>query len=68
MGFDFGIPLIRVMGGISEGYISYGASIKFWPLKLTIGFYGAELGPEYKQEKSGRAVIYLSLFDFSFEA
>ena len=67
LGFDIGIPLIRLMAGMSEGYISYGATVSLWPFKLTAGFYGVELGRDYKQEKGSRAFIYLSLLDFAFE-
>jgi hypothetical protein len=67
-GFDFGIPLIRLMLGFSEGYLSYGARIKLWPFVLTAGFYGVELGHEYRQLKGKRLIIYLSLLDFSFDA
>lgn len=68
IGAEAGIPLLRVFGGFSEGYISYGASFDIYMFKLTAGFYNVELGSEYKEEKGGRAVIYLSLFDFSFDA
>jgi hypothetical protein len=67
IGFDIGIPLIRVMAGLSEGYISYGATVSLWPFKITAGFYGVELGSEYKQEKGSRAFVYISLLDFAFE-
>jgi len=36
--------------------------------KVTAGFYDLELGSTYKQTKSRRFIIYLSLFDFSFDA
>lgn len=67
-GFDFGIPMIRAMIGFNEGYLSYGARINLWPFVLTAGFYGVELGNEYRQLKGSRLIIYLSLLDFSFDA
>ncbi len=67
-GFDIGIPMIRAMVGLNEGYLSYGAKVKLWPFVLTAGFYGVELGNEYRQLKGNRLIIYLSLLDFSFDA
>ena len=67
-GFDLGIPMIRAMLGFNEGYISYGVRTRIWPFELTAGFYGVELGNEYRQEQGKRIIIYLSLFDFSFDA
>jgi len=67
-GFDIGIPMIRAMIGINEGYLSYGAKLRLWPFVLTAGFYGVELGNEYRQLKGNRLIIYLSLLDFSFDA
>ncbi len=68
IGAEAGIPLVRVFAGYSEGYLSYGAQLNVYMFKLTAGFYGVELGSEYKEEKGSRALIYLSLFDFSFDA
>ncbi len=68
LGAQFGIPGITFLGGINSGYYSYGAMLDFAFLKLTAGFYSVELGSKYKQVESKRFVIYLSLFDFSFDA
>jgi hypothetical protein len=65
-GLELNFPLISVYGGFNGGYWSYGAGVNFWPFKLTAGFYGTEIGVKYKQEQSKRAVLMLSLFDFSF--
>jgi hypothetical protein len=67
-GAQVGIPGITVMGGINSGYYSYGATLDIGFMKLTGGFYDVELGSKYKQVKSKRMIIYLSLFDFSFDA
>jgi hypothetical protein len=56
------------MGGVNSGYYSYGATVDLNFIKLTTGFYDVELGSKYKQIKSKRFVIYMSLFDFSFDA
>ncbi|MBF0313195.1 MAG: hypothetical protein HQK50_17415 [Oligoflexia bacterium] len=67
-GMEFGIPLISAMFGWSGGYISYGAQFEFWPLKVIGGFYGTEIGGGYRQEEGKRALIYVSILHFSFDA
>lgn len=67
-GAEVGIPGIKVMGGINSGYYSYGATLDMNFMKISAGLYDVELGSTYKQVKSKRFVIYLSLFDFSFDA
>lgn len=67
-GGQVGIPGITLMGGLNSGYYSYGAEVNLAFMKLTAGFYDVELGSKYKQTKSRRFIIYLSLFDFSFDA
>ncbi len=70
LGFDFGIlssPGIRVHAGWNAGYVSYGATIDLWIFRLTAGFYTVELGTKYKEQPGKRGLIYLSLFNFSFE-
>jgi hypothetical protein len=67
-GAEAGIPGLKVMAGLNSGYYSYGATVDLAFMKLTGGFYDLELGTTYKQIKSRRFIIYLSLFDFSFDA
>lgn len=67
-GAQVGIPGLKLMGGLNSGYYSYGAQIDIGFMKLTAGFYDMELGSRYKQIKSRRFLIYLSLFDFSFDS
>ncbi|MBC7713562.1 MAG: hypothetical protein H7177_09490 [Rhizobacter sp.] len=67
LGAEFAIPLITVYAGWSEGYVSYGASVKLWPVKLTAGFYGVEIGSKFREQEAKRFIVYLSLFDFSFD-
>ncbi len=67
-GGQVGIPGIMLMGGLNSGYYSYGAQLDLAFMKLVGGFYDVELGSKYKQTKSRRFIIYLSLFDFSFDA
>ena len=65
LGAELGIPFVTLHTGWNAGYLSYGATVKFWPLKLTAGFYGIELGSKFKEQEAKRIIIYLSLFDFS---
>jgi hypothetical protein len=67
LGFQFGLPLVRAFAGLNAGYVSYGLQLRFWPISILAGFYSAEIGAEFKQEEAKRAILYLSLFDFSFD-
>ena len=67
-GAQVGIPGLTFLAGTNSGYYSYGAQVDLAFMKLTGGFYDVELGSKYKQTKSKRFIIYLSLFDFSFDA
>ena len=66
-GSEFSLPIVSLLAGWNEGYISYGASVKFWPFKLTTGFYGVEVGSHYREQEAKRFILYLSLFDFSID-
>lgn len=68
LGLSVGVPGLRLMAGMNSGYYSYGASVDMAFMKLTAGFYDMELGTEFKQTKSRRFIVYLSLFDFSFDS
>lgn len=67
-GVQLGLPGLKLLAGMNSGYYSYGAMLDLALIKLTAGFYDIELGSKYKQVKSERFVIYMSLFDFSFDA
>ena len=67
-GAQIGVPGLTLMAGLNSGYYSYGATVDMAFMKLTAGFYDMELGSQYKQIKSRRFIVYLSLFDFSFDA
>ncbi len=68
LGAELGVPGLKLLGGVNSGYYSYGAMLDLGFIKTTAGFYDVELGSKYKQIKSKRFVIYMSLFDFSFDA
>lgn len=67
MGAELSLPLLTFHGGWSEGYLSYGATVKFWPIKVTGGFYGTEVGYKFKEQEAKRFIVYVSLFDFSID-
>ncbi len=67
LGAELSLPFVSVLAGWSEGYLSYGASVKLWPIKLTTGFYGVEVGSKYREQVAKRFMLYLSLFDFSID-
>ena len=68
LGAEVGIPGLKLLGGVNSGYYSFGATLDLMIMKFTAGLYDIELGSRYQQLKSRRFVIYLSLFDFSFDA
>lgn len=67
LGMKLGLPLIDLMAGFNAGYLSYGAALNIWPVRVMAGFYEVELGADYKQEVGKRAVLYLSLFETAFD-
>lgn len=67
LGAELSLPLITLNAGWSEGYLSYGGSVKLWPVKITTGFYGVEAGSKYKEQAARRFILYVSLFDFSID-
>ncbi len=66
-GAEIGVGPVSLLAGINSGYYSYGAKLDFGVLSLMAGFYDLEMGSGYKQTKSRRLLLYLSLFDFSFD-
>lgn len=67
-GFEIGVPGLSFMAGMNSGYYSYGATIDMGFIKTTAGIYEVEIGSKYRQVKSSRFVISVTLFDFSFDA
>lgn len=68
MGVSLGNKALRLMGGVNSGYFSYGLGAKLVLLNIFAGFYDVESGVQYQQVRSNRFFIYLSLFDFTFDA
>ena len=67
LGAKIGIPLIDVMVGYGSGYLSYGVGVDIFLIKLYAGFYSVEVGSKFREKEDKRAIIYLSLLDFSFD-
>ncbi|WP_127714681.1 hypothetical protein [Halobacteriovorax sp. HLS] len=66
-GLEIELPFISLLGGYSEGFISYGAELRLWPFKILAGFYSAEAGVDFKEFESKRAVIQLNLLDVDID-
>jgi hypothetical protein len=66
-GTELSLPLVTFNVGWSEGYVSYGGTIKLWPIKITTGFYGVEVGSHFREQEAKRFILYVSLFDFSID-
>jgi hypothetical protein len=66
-GFEAGPKIVKLLAGYNGGYMSYGAIVDLYLIRIMGGFYGIETGTKYKEEESKRAVVYLSLLDFSFD-
>lgn len=58
---------LSVMAGVNSGLYSYGLRTNLGFLDIYAGFYGADVGRKLGQVKSNRGIIYLSLFDFTFD-
>ncbi|PIK16583.1 hypothetical protein [Halobacteriovorax sp. JY17] len=67
LGLELDLPFVSLLGGYSEGYVSYGLEVRLWPFKLIAGFYSNELGVEYKESEGKRAVFQLNLFDIDID-
>lgn len=67
LGFQAGIPLVRVFAGLSEGYPSYGLGFRLWPIEIVAGFYSVELGTKFGEQEGKRGVVYLNLLEISFD-
>ena len=69
LGMELGLtPALSLYAGVGavDNY-SYGLKFNTGLIKLYAGFYSTETGEVIQQQDSDRIVIYLSLFDFTFE-
>lgn len=67
LGYNARFMMAELMVGLNGGYLTYGAGVNIWPIKIMAGITASELGGGYKQEKGGRALIYLSLLTMDFD-
>ncbi|MGB0454771.1 MAG: hypothetical protein ACPGJV_13765 [Bacteriovoracaceae bacterium] len=67
-GVELTLPFISLMSGFNSGYLSYGVELNLWLIRIVAGFYGVELSRGYKVDEGKRAVLYISLFDLSFDS
>ncbi|MCO4793184.1 MAG: hypothetical protein KC493_05715 [Bacteriovoracaceae bacterium] len=67
LGAEVGLPLLRFYAGWNGGYFSYGGKIRLWPISISAGFYGVELGNSYRKNKGSRAIVYVELFDIDVD-
>lgn len=68
VGLDIGTPVIRLLAGYNGGYFSYGTEIDLGAFDIYAGFYDVEIGNGFQMKKNKRFLLYLSLFDFEFDA
>jgi len=68
LGARLRLPIVSLYTGWNGGYMSWGLQADIMFLRLGIGFYGVEVGRKYLQRESERAVITLSLAEFSFSS
>ncbi len=66
-GARVGIPMITGMIGYNGGYLSYGATARIFPFRISAGFYGKEVGEVDQKLESERLVLYVSLLDFTID-
>lgn len=61
-------PALSLYGGVNaiDNY-SYGIKLNIGFLKIYTGFYTVEIGEKLSQLESDRFVLYLSMFDFTFD-
>lgn len=62
MGAEIKFPKILALRvGLNQGYLSYGAGLDFWLLKLDYAYYKEEVGAYAGQREDSRHVVELSI-------
>lgn len=67
MGLELDTPFFDAFAGLNGGYYSYGIKTNLFLLDVTLGFYDFEFGEQFKQVRASRALLYVSLLDFTFD-
>jgi hypothetical protein len=68
-GLELGLsPALSLLAGVNavDNY-SYGLMFDIGIARFYLGFYGVETGEKVQQEESNRILIYISLFNFTFD-
>ena len=60
-------PALSILTGFNSAGYSYGLRLNTGLIDTYLGLYEEDIGEKIGQEKSSRAVIYFSLFDFTFD-
>lgn len=68
MGLEFGIENFKVLVGRNGENLSYGVAMDLFLFGLYAGLYEVEPVKGLSELKSKQGLIYLSLFDFTFDA
>lgn len=67
MGLELDTPFFDAFAGMNSGYYSYGIKTNLFLLDIYLGFYDFEIGEKYQQIRASRALLYVSLLDFTFD-
>lgn len=68
LGAELELPVVTFLVGYKRSGFSYGIETNLYFMKLMAGFYQEDVGTTSHQVRSKRALIYLSLLDFSFDS
>lgn len=62
MGAEIKFPhVLALRAGLNQGYLSYGAGLDFWLIKLDYAYYKEEVGAYAGQREDGRHTLELSI-------
>lgn len=61
LGLKWSLPLLDIMGGIHQGYFTYGAAFDLWLLRVSGTVYREELGPYQQSDPEDRFALRIAL-------
>lgn len=67
IGARLDMPVLDLYWGWNGGYGSFGLGLDAFFLRLTVGFYGLEIGHKFKEKEAKRMVVQLKLLDIHFD-
>ncbi len=62
------LPLLDFYTGYNAGYMSWGLGVNAFFFDIKLGFYGTELGRNFRQRESKRTVLTISLAEINLDA